>query len=187
MQVADKKWGTWALFLSSFADASFLPFPTATFFLLLITLNTKKVSEYIISGTLGMLSGSVIAYIVGYFVLFGPHGEYTGFSQFLFNHVPGFSEGAYNNINNLYTQWNFWLLCAAAFSPVPYGVFAVFSGVFEINIFIFLITTLTSHLIKFSFLALVTLKSGEQIRKLTSSFQAPISDNGLSRIDDSRL
>ncbi len=174
VQVANTKWGIWALFLCSFADASFLPLPTSTFFLLLITLNTQKVSKYIISGTLGILSGALMTYFVGYFVWFGPHGEYTVFSQFLFNHAPGFSENAYNEINNLYKQWNFWLLYAAAFTPVPYGIFAVFSGVFEVNIFVFLFTTLISHIIKFSFLALVTLKIGEKIRKLASYNWKPL-------------
>ena len=174
MQVADTKWGTWSLFLCAFADASFLPLPVSTFLLLLITLNTKKVSEYIISGTLGILSGALMAYFAGYFIWFGPHGEYTGFSQFLFNHAPGFSEDAYNEINNLYTQWNFWLLCAAASTPIPYGIFAVFSGVFKINIFVFLFTTLVSHIIKFSFLALITLKIGEKIKNLAAYNWKPL-------------
>lgn len=173
-QAADKKWTTWALFLCSFADASFIPFPSSTFFLLLITLNTKKVSEYIISATLGILSGALVAYSVGHFVWFGPHGEYTGFSQFLFNHAPGFSEDAYFKIYILYTQWNFWLLCVASLTPIPYGIFAVFSGVFEINIFIFLFTTLISHVIKFSILALAALKIGEQIRKLAANNWKPL-------------
>jgi membrane protein YqaA with SNARE-associated domain len=167
-QFAEKKWTTWALFLCCIADASFIPFPTSTFFLLLVTLNTKKVSEYIISGTLGIVSGALMAYLVGQYVWFNPHGEYTGFSQFLFNHAPGFSEDTYNKISILYTQWNFWLLCVAALTPIPYGIFAVFSGVFEINIFIFLFTTLTSHVIKFSLLALAALRIGEQFRKLSA-------------------
>jgi membrane protein YqaA with SNARE-associated domain len=165
-QVINSKWGPWVFFLCAFADASFLPLPTSTFFILLIILYSEKASEYIISGTLGISSGALLTYFVGYFVWFGPNGEFTGLSQFLFNHVPGFSEDAYNKINILYTQWGYWLLGAAALTPVPYGIFAIFSGVFEINVFVFLFTTIISHAIKFSFLALATIKINEQIRKL---------------------
>ncbi len=168
VQTAKSKWGTWILFLCAFADGSFLPMPTATFFLLLITLNTKKASEYIISGTLGMLSGALMTYFAGYYLWFGPHGEYTQLSQILFNHVPGFSEDAYSRINILYKRWNFWVLFVAALTPIPYGIFAVFSGVFKINVLVFLITTFISHAIKLSFLALATLKISYQIKKVVS-------------------
>jgi membrane protein YqaA with SNARE-associated domain len=148
--------------------------PSSTFFLLLITLNNKKASEYIISGTLGILAGALMTYLVGYFVWFGPNGEYTGFSQFIFNHAPAFTEDSYNEINILYTHWNIWLLFAGALTPIPYGIFAFFSGVFETNVFVFLFTTLISHIIKFSFLALATLKIGEQIKKLVAYNWEPL-------------
>jgi len=167
VQSATSRWSIWILFLCAFADASFLPLPSTTFFIFLIAFNNKRASEYIFSVIIGISSGALLAYFVGSFVWFGPDGEYTAFSQFLINHVPGYSEDGYIKINAFYTQWNFWILGAAALTPIPYGIFAVFSGVSEINVFIFLLTTILSHTIKFSFLALATLKAGEQIRKLS--------------------
>jgi len=167
VQTAKSRWGIWILFLCAFADASFLPLPSTTFFLFLIAFNTEKASEYIFSVTLGISSGALLAYFAGNFVWLGPDGEHTAFCKFLFNHFPWFSEDAYIKINTLYTKWNFWILGAVALTPIPYGIFAAFSGVSEINIFIFLLTTILSHTIKFSFLALATLNAGELIRKLS--------------------
>jgi membrane protein YqaA with SNARE-associated domain len=164
-QLANTKWGTWALFICALADASFIPLPTSTFFLLLIALNGRKSAEYIFSATIGTLAGALIAYTVGHFAWFGQDGEYTGFVHFLFNHAPGFSENVYNNIHILYSKWDFWLLFAAASTPIPYGIFAIFSGVFEVNIFTFLFATFISQGIKFVILALASLKLGQLIRK----------------------
>ena len=174
MQVSGTKIGTLALFLCSFADASFLPLPATTFFLLLITLNNSKAAEYTISATMGILSGALITYFIGNYLWYGPAGGNTGLSLYLFDQVPGFSEDIFNKINILYAKWNIWLLFAAVLTPIPYSVFAVFSGMFEINIFVFIFTTLLSHAIKFSFLALTTLKAGEQIRKLTGFAWKPL-------------
>jgi membrane protein YqaA with SNARE-associated domain len=174
LELADTKWGASALFIFAFADASFLPLPTSTFFLLLIALNIKKVPEYIVSGTLGTLTGAFAAYIVGHFAWFDPNGQYTGFVHFLFNHIPGFTESGYNDIHILYTKWGFWLLCIAAATPIPYGIFSVFSGVFEVNVFIFLFATFISQGIKFTLLALVSLKLGPVIRNLTPVNWKPV-------------
>lgn len=174
LQLANTKWGILVLFLCAFADASFLPLPVTTFFLILILLNTRMVFKYSFFVILGTLAGSLAGYAVGHFVWLKPDGEFTGVVQFLFKNIPGFSAGAYEKVHSLYTKWDYWILCVAAITPVPYGVFSISSGVFEINVFIFLFTTLITQTIKFTFLALVTTKLGSEVKKLMEFNWKPV-------------
>ena len=167
LQMASTKWGIWVLFICAFADASFLPLPVTTIFLILALLNAKKTFKYALFVVLGTVAGASAGYLIGHYAWLKPNGQFTGFVQFLFNNVPGFSEDAYNKIHHLFIRWDYWILCAAAFTPVPYGVFSILSGVFEINILIFLLTTFVTQMIKFSLLALITAKLGLQVKKFT--------------------
>jgi len=173
-QLANSRWSSYALFMFAFLDASFLPLPSTTFFLILILFNTHKTNKYVILCILGTLTGAFAGYSFGHFAWYGPDGEYSKFVQLLFNHLPGFSESAYNKFQLLYAKLDFWLLCLAASTPIPYSIFAVFSGVFKMNVFVFLLATFISQSIKFSFLAFAALKLGTQIQRLARFRWKPV-------------
>jgi len=174
MHWAATKWGAWALFICAFADASFLPLPTPMFFLTLTLLNTSKAYRYALFGTMGTLFGAIAGYSIGYFAWLTPNGDYTGIAHFMFTNIPGFSEEMYNKIQILYTKWDFWILFVAALVPVPYKIFSISSGVFDINLIVFSIATLVSQGIKFYLLALLIIKTGTAVKKLLEFNLKPI-------------
>jgi membrane protein YqaA with SNARE-associated domain len=174
LQLADTKWGIWILFIFAFADASFLPLPVTTLFLILLLLNTGKAYKYVLFVVSGTLAGAFTGYLIGHFAWIKPNGEFTGLVQFLFNNIPGFSEGAYDKIHSLFTKWDYWILCGATITPVPYSVFSISSGVFEINIFLFLLATLVCQSIKFFILAFVTIRLGTEVKKLMELNWKPV-------------
>jgi membrane protein YqaA with SNARE-associated domain len=175
LQWANTKLGTWSLFICAFADASFFPLPTPMFFLALALLNTIKTYKLALFATLGTLSGAIAGYSIGHFAWINMHGEYTGIAQFLFNNIPGFSQEIYNKIHILYSKWDFWILFIASVLPLPYKIFSISSGVFDINIFIFCFATLISQGIKFFLLGLLILKLGPKVKKLFEYNLKPIS------------
>jgi membrane protein YqaA with SNARE-associated domain len=172
--IAATKWGSLVLFLFAFADASFLPLPVTTIFIILILLNSQKVVKQIFMVVSGTLLGALAGYFIGHFAWLKPNGEFTGTVQFLLNHIPGFSQEVYEKVHHLFVKWDFWILSAATTTPLPYGMFSITSGVFGINIFIFLITTMISQGIKFALLALFTLKLGPQFSKLRELNWKPV-------------
>lgn len=174
LQLANTRWSIWALFICAFTDASFFPLPVTTFFLILIMMNDQMIIKYLFSIIAGTLTGALTGYVIGHFAWLKPDGEFTGFVHFLFNNIPGFSASVYEKVHSLFTRWDFWILCGATLTPLPYGMFAVSSGAFEINIFIFFLATLGSQGIKFIFLSFVTLKLGPQIRKLIQLKSKPV-------------
>jgi len=165
-QSAATKWGTLILFISAFADASILPLPVTTYFLILILLNTRMLYKNILLVIAGTLAGAIAGYSIGHFAWIKPDGDFTGFVQFLFKIIPGFSVTVYEKVHILYTKWDFWILGIATATPLPYGMFSVSAGVFNLNIFIFILTTMISQSIKYSFLAIFTTFLGPKIRML---------------------
>jgi membrane protein YqaA with SNARE-associated domain len=174
LQQADKKWGEWALFLFTFADSSFFPLPAQTFFLLLILMNSRQSVRYIILGTLGTFTGALAGYLIGHFALLNLYGQETAFGKFIINHMPGFSESAYNKIHILYSRWDFWILFIASFTPIPFGVFSISSGVFETNLVIFCLATFISQTLKFIILAVLTNKFGLMFKRIFEYNLRPI-------------
>jgi membrane protein YqaA with SNARE-associated domain len=174
MQWANTKWGVWALFLCAFADASFFGLPTPMLFFALALLNIRKAYKYALFGTLGTLSGALTGYSIGHFVWINVNGDFTSIAQFLFNNIPGFSEAIYYKIHLLYEKWDFWILFIAAALPLPYKIFSISSGVFDINLFIFCAATLISQGLKFFLLAFLTIKLGAEVKKLLKFNWKPI-------------
>ena len=58
-----------------------------------------------------------------------------------------------------YARWDFWILFVAAALPLPYKIFSITSGVFDVNLIIFGIATIISQSLKFYLLALLTNKT----------------------------
>lgn len=143
-------------------------------FFALALLDIKNVFKYVLFGILGTLSGSLAGYSIGHFAWLDANGEFTGLAQFLFNNIPGFSEEGYSKIHILFAKWDFWILFIAAALPLPYKIFSISSGVFDINIFIFCIATFISQGIKFFVLALLTIKLGPEVKKLLEFNWKPI-------------
>lgn len=168
------KYGPWALFICAFLDACCLPLPTPAFFVALMLLHTAKAYKYALYGTLGTLFGSFLGYAIGHFAWLDASGNFTGVAQFMFNNVPGFTIEFYDKIKLLYDQWDFWILFVAALVPVPYKIFSISSGVFDINIFVFAIATFVSQGIKFFLMALLIVKVGERAKRILEYNFKPI-------------
>jgi len=163
---AETRWGLWALFICAFCEASFIGIPTIMVFIPLVLLNPKMTWKYIIFSLLGTIAGAMVGYAIGHFVWISKSGEFTGLARFMFDNIPGFSEIGYEKIRNLYANWDFWILFVSAALPLPFKIFSISSGVFNINLLIFVIATLLSQGIKFGLLALFTLKLGPRVKKL---------------------
>ena len=76
----------------------------------------------------------LVGYLAGHFLWVNAAGEFTWFANLFFNNIPGFSIDLFNNIKGLYAQWDFWIVFTAGFTPVPYKIFTVTAGVFDMNL-----------------------------------------------------
>ncbi len=174
MEWANTKWGAWALFICAFADASFLPLPTPMFFMTLALLNITKANKYALFATLGTFSGSLAGYAIGHFAWLDANGEFTGLAMFVFEHIPGITEAVYQYIHIQFTKWGLGILFLAPFIPVPYKLFSISSGAFDMNIFIFSLGTLIGQGLRFYLLSFLIIKLGLEVKKLIEFNKKPV-------------
>jgi membrane protein YqaA with SNARE-associated domain len=173
-KIAETKWGIGALFLCAFVDAFFLPLPVTTIFLILILVNTERVWKYVVSVSLGTLAGALAGFLLGHYAWLKPDGEFTGVAQFLYNNIPGFSEEIYERVHVLYSRWDFWIVCGAAATPLPFSMFSIASGVFDVNLPAFLIATLISQSLKFTLIGIFGIKFSPRLRRLLEQNWKPV-------------
>ncbi len=166
MSLAGTRWADLMLYVFAVADASFLPLPVTTFFIMLLIIKNSAAAKYVVIFSLGTLTGSIIGYLTGHFVWLTASGDISSIGHFILDNVPGFSEHSYDKMHFLYSRYGVGLLFISNMTPIPYGIFAISSGVFNINIILFGLTTLFSQLVKYSVIAVAVNKVGYKFRSI---------------------
>ncbi len=163
--LSDHKYASWILFMLAIGDSSFIPTPITTLFLILVTVNPEKSTEYFTRLMAGLAIGGSIAYLTGRMLWFEHNGNFSEFALFVLGSIPGFTENSYHSIQFLYAKWNFWFLFFASFTPIPLGLFSFTSGAFHINYIIFLLSTIAGNGIKLIILSVFFTRIAEKIRR----------------------
>lgn len=167
---AETPYGPAALFILAFAESIFFPIPPDVLLIALALGSTKKSFRFALICTIGSVSGAFIGYAIGHFAWIGANGEFTGFANFFFNNIPGFSIDLFNNIKALFNEWDFWVIFTAGFTPIPYKVFTITSGVFDINLIMFFIASLISRGARFFLVAYLIWKFGPSIKRFIEKY-----------------
>lgn len=143
---AETRYGTTALFVLAFAEASFFPIPPDPLLIALALGAPKRALWFAGICTLGSVLGGIAGYAIGW-------GLWSGVDQFFYAYVPGVSEEAFSQVQNYYNTYDFWAVFVAGFTPLPYKVFALSAGVFEISLPVFALATVLSRGLRFFVLA----------------------------------
>ena len=167
---AETPYGPIALFVLAFADAIFFPIPPDVLLIALALGSSKKAFRFALICTVGSVSGAFIGYIIGHFAWFNSAGEFTTFAMMFFDNIPGFSVELFNDFKEVFVKLDFWVIFTAGFTPIPYKYFTVSSGVFNINIFVFIIASLISRGTRFFTLAFLIWKFGPSIKTFIDKY-----------------
>jgi len=135
-----------ALFFLSLAEASFFPIPPDVLLGAMAVARTKRALRYAAICSAGSIVGGVIGYGIGW-------GLWEIVQEAFYRWVPGFSPEIYARVSALYDRWNFWIVFAAGFTPIPYKVFTIAAGVAQINFVIFLVASAVSRSARFFLVA----------------------------------
>ncbi|HEY3390254.1 MAG TPA: hypothetical protein VGK38_11820 [Prolixibacteraceae bacterium] len=168
-----KKWsksryGLLAVFVFLFIDASVFPLPTTVIFITVSLIHPSRSYFNALVAVTGMVLGSIVGYSFGHFLWLLPDGNFTGFAMYLFNHIPGFTEGNYQYAQLLYIKWSYSILLFSTIIPLPYQILSITAGAFEFDILAFILATLVFQGLRFFFLAWLIVRYGEGV---TAIFQ----------------
>ena len=127
-------------FISTIESIIF-PIPVDPFLAGLTLAAPKKAFKFALFCTVGSVIGAIIGWLLGYFV--GPSIE-----NILLN-IPWFTEEKFKAVKLAYNENGMLVIFLGAFTPLPYKIITVTSGMAGINIFGFVLMSLLGRGIRF--------------------------------------
>ena len=155
--VLDSNFSLALLALISVAESIFLPLPPDLFLIPLSLLNPKLSFFYALITTLFSMMGGFIGYYIG------KKGGKPIVKKFV-------SLEKLERVKTFYNKYDMWAILIAAFSPIPYKVFAVSAGLFDLNIKRFMIASLIGRGSRFFLIAALIYIFGLPIKSILSSY-----------------
>lgn len=137
-----------ALFLLALAESSFFPIPPDVLLVAMCIGTVSRSYRFATWCAIGSIVGGMIGYGIGFFLW-----EAEGVKSFFFDYVPGVSEVSVDKVSALYKEWDFWIVFAAAFTPIPYKVITILAGVCAINFPMFVIASAVGRSARFFLVA----------------------------------
>lgn len=145
---ADTPYGTPALAVISFAESSFFPIPPDVLQIALSIARPRRSFYYAAVSAIASVLGGMAGWFLGY-ALWASVGE------FFFNYVPGFSRQNFDHVARLYGDNAFLSIVGAAFTPIPYKIFTVAAGVFQVPLETLIVASAVGRSGRFFAVALV--------------------------------
>ncbi|NUM35327.1 MAG: DedA family protein [Candidatus Brocadiae bacterium] len=167
---ANSPYGAIALFILAFIESIFFPIPPDVLLIALALGSTNKAFGYALNCTIASVAGAVIGYAIGYYAWLNSAGHFTPFAQFFFNNIPGFTQDLYKSIQVLYQEWDFWVVFTAGFTPIPYKVFTITAGVFDVSFIMFILASIVSRGARFFLVAFLIWKYGHSIKSFIDKY-----------------
>ena len=167
---AETKYGTTVLFFLAFVESIFFPIPPDILLIALALGASHKAFRYALICTLGSISGAVIGYAIGNMMWLTAGGDFSPFANMFFNNIPGFTVELYESIKNLFIQYDFWVIFTAGFTPIPYKVFTISAGAFDINFMMFMLASIISRGARFFLIGWLIWKFGPSIKTFIDKY-----------------
>ena len=142
------------LYFLSFIEAIFFPIPVDPLLAILVLNNKEKYIELTIFCTLASLTGGIIGWLLGYTI-----GEEI---EKLFTIIPWIENDSFNAVKMAFDKHGILIIFLGAFTPLPFKLISVTSGVFHINIIVFFVMSLIGRGLRFFLVSLVTKNFGDK-------------------------
>lgn len=154
---AHTPYGTPALGFLAGAESSFFPIPPDPLLMALAMSRPERSILYAFVCSACSVVGGALGYLIGMEL-------WSGVSEFFFNNVPGFTHEVFNIVAQKYNENAFLAVFTAAFTPIPYKVFTIAGGVFQINFLEFMIASFVGRSLRFFLVAGLIWKFGASIK-----------------------
>ena len=158
LSLAKKKSASGWLGAISFAEASFFPIPPDILLIPLCLGATRKALFFATVCSVASVLGGLAGYAIGYFA-------WDGLQPYFYQYVPGFTEEKFARITEWYSEWGWPLVFLAGFSPIPYKIFTIASGVLGMALLPFTLASAVSRSARFFLVALLIAKFGEPMKE----------------------
>ncbi len=161
LEKAQHKNAKWYLSLISFAESSFFPIPPDILLIPMALASKARTLFYAFMCTLFSVLGGILGYAIGYFF-------YNSVGVYIvdFYHL----ENSFNIFENYYKEFGILIVLGAGITPFPYKFITIASGVFGLNIFLFIIVSIIGRGLRFYLIAILLYFFGEKIKLIIDKY-----------------
>ena len=163
--LADHPKALWILAVISFAESSFFPIPPDVLLLPMILAAPTKAWRIALVCSISSVLGGIFGYIIGAYFF-----DVVGQPIVDFYHL----QAQFERFSALYNEFGAVIVAVAGFSPIPYKVFTIASGVTNLDITTFIIASAVSRSARFFLVAALLWKYGEPIREFIEKHLAKL-------------
>ena len=161
LKKAEHKYSSWILSIVSFSESSFFPIPPDVLLIPMIIAKRTKAWSYALICTLSSVIGGVAGYAIGFFLF-----NSIGILIVEFYHLSN----SFNTFENYYKEYGILIVLGAGFTPFPFKFITIASGVFSLNIFLFILTAFIARGLRFYLLTSLLFIFGEKIKILIDKY-----------------
>ena len=167
---AETPYGGLALFILAFAEASFFPVPPDPLLIALVLGFQLRAFRFAATATAASVIGACFGYFIGHSLWWSGPLEFSSIANWFFSHIPGFTKDLFFHVQGLYEQWNFWIIFTAGFTPIPYKVFTIAAGAFDVSVVMMIIASVVSRGARFFLVAWMIWKWGKPIKSFIDKY-----------------
>jgi len=158
---AYKKYSSVALFVLAFAESSFFPIPPDILQIALSVSKPKKSFFYALISSIGSVLGGILGYFIGLFL-------FSSFGSFIINTL-GY-ESQFQAVGNLYASYAFFAILVSAFTPIPYKVFTIAAGVWQVGLLPLITASIIGRSARFFIVAALIYFFGPKIKEFIDRY-----------------
>ncbi len=146
--------GIQGLALNSFIESFFLVPPPDILLIAMDLANPEKAIYYAFICTIFSTMGGIVGYLIG---LFGGRPVFN----FLFRN----KHEQFDNVEKLYNKYGVIAVFFSAFTPIPYKIFTIASGILRMNFPQFLVASFFGRGLRFFIVSIVLMLFGDTIKE----------------------
>ena len=142
-------------------ESSFFPIPPDIILIPMIIANTIKAYWYAFVCTISSVIGGIFGYLIGLFF-------YSSIGILILKYYNFHDK--FDNFELLYQEHGIWIVLGASFTPFPFKLITIASGVFNLNIYLFIIFALIGRGLRFYLIAILLRFFGKSINNLIDKY-----------------
>jgi membrane protein YqaA with SNARE-associated domain len=144
MRLAGHRHAMWAMGFISFIESSIFPVPPDALMMPMVLARRDKAWQIAAVCTIASVIGGLFGYMIGYFLWDAIGQQVMDF----YGYAAKMEEFA-----ALYNEWGFWIVAGAGFTPFPYKVITIASGLTQLDLAVFMVASVVSRGARFFLVA----------------------------------
>ena len=120
---------SWFLAIISFAESSFFPIPPDIILIPMVITNRIKAWTYATICTVSSVLGGILGYFIGFFF-------YNSIGIMIIQYYS--LENLFNSFESNYNEYGILIVLGAGFTPFPFKFITIASGLFSLNLQLFI-------------------------------------------------